>query len=84
MDVIWPVHSPHQWVYNCLGATAFYCVAFVVVTSYFRSRLGSRLWRAFHYVAYAAAAVFFVHGVLIDPSLKEARPDLFGWREGAG
>ncbi len=75
-DILWPVHSPKQTLYNCLGAAAFYCVVFVVVTSYLRFRLGSRLWKKLHYVSYAAAALLFVHGILIDPELKNNAPDL--------
>ncbi len=74
--MLFPVWSPKQTLYNCLGAATFYCVIFVVVTSYFRFRLGSRLWKKLHYVAYAAAAFLFVHGILIDPNLKNAPPDL--------
>jgi predicted ferric reductase len=77
IDVLFPVKSPHQTLYNNLGAMAFYCVLFVVVTSYFRSRLGSRLWKKLHYVSYAAAALLFVHGVMIDQNLKEQTPDFF-------
>ena len=76
VDVLFPIHSPKQTLYNNLGAMAFYCVIFVVVTSYFRSRLGSRLWKKLHYVSYAAAALVFVHGILIDPELKNNPPDL--------
>jgi methionine sulfoxide reductase heme-binding subunit len=76
VDVLFPIHSPKQTLYNNLGALAFYCVIFVVVTSYFRSRLGSRLWKKLHYVSYAAAAFVFVHGILIDPELKNNPPDL--------
>ena len=38
IDVLWPIHSPKQTLYNCFGALAFYCVVFVVVTSYLRAR----------------------------------------------
>jgi sulfoxide reductase heme-binding subunit YedZ len=75
LDVLFPVKSPHQTLFNNLGAAAFYCILFVVVTSYIRSRLGSRLWKKLHYVSYAAAALVFVHGVMIDPDLKERAPD---------
>lgn len=75
VDVLFPLHSPKQTLYNCFGAAAFYCVLFVVVTSYYRSRLGSRLWKKLHYVSYAAAALVFVHGTLIDPELKNAPID---------
>ena len=75
-DILWPLHSPKQTLYNCLGAAAFYCVLFVVVTSYIRSRLGSRLWKKLHYVSYFAAALLFTHGILTDPELKNQPPDL--------
>lgn len=76
IDVLVPIHSPKQTLYNSLGALAFYCVIFVVVTSYFRSKLGSRLWKKLHYVSYGAAALVFTHGILIDPELKNNPPDL--------
>jgi sulfoxide reductase heme-binding subunit YedZ len=75
LDVLWPVHSPGQRLYNWFGACAFYVVTFVVVTSYFRPRLGSRLWKAFHYAAYAAAGLLYVHGILIDQNLKNLPSD---------
>jgi len=68
-----PVNSPVQPLPNTLGAIAFYLVTFVVVTSYFRRVFGHRNWKRLHYTAYAAAAVFYTHGVLADPIL-ENRP----------
>ncbi len=76
VDLLWPIHSPNQTLYNCLGAGAFYFVLFVAVTSYFRSKLGSRTWKKLHYVSYAAAAILFAHSILTDPNLKNGPPDL--------
>jgi len=76
LDLVWPLHSPQQTLYNCLGAAAFYALVFVIVTSYFRAKLGSRNWKKLHYVSYAAAALLFVHGILTDPELKNKPPDL--------
>ncbi|SPF55872.1 Ferric reductase domain protein transmembrane component, N-terminal domain (fragment) [Candidatus Sulfopaludibacter sp. SbA4] len=75
-DLLWPLHSPGQRLYNCLGAATFYGFALVVVTSYFRPRLGYRTWKKLHYVAYFAAAIMYVHGTLIDQNLKNGPPDL--------
>lgn len=75
VDVLLPLHSPGQRLYNCLGAATFYAFLLVVVTSYFRPRLGYRPWKKLHYTAYAAAALMYVHGTLIDPNLKNAPPD---------
>lgn len=75
VDIVFPVNSPQQTLYNNLGAITFYLFAFVVVTSYFRPKLGYRPWKKMHYVAYAAAAVMFIHGTLIDQNLKGQTPD---------
>jgi sulfoxide reductase heme-binding subunit YedZ len=74
-DLLLPLASPGQTLYNCLGAVTFYSFAFVVVTSYFRPKLGYRPWKKLHYIAYIAAALMFVHGTLIDPNLKNAPTD---------
>jgi DMSO/TMAO reductase YedYZ heme-binding membrane subunit len=58
-----------------LGAATFYAFLLVVVTSYFRPKLGYRPWKKLHYTAYAAAALMYIHGTLIDPNLKNAPPD---------
>ncbi|HZT76249.1 MAG TPA: ferric reductase-like transmembrane domain-containing protein [Vicinamibacterales bacterium] len=69
-DLLVPIWSPVQPFTNTLGAIAFYLVAFVVITSYVRRLYSHHTWKALHYTAYAAAAVFFVHGILSDPNLQ--------------
>jgi DMSO/TMAO reductase YedYZ heme-binding membrane subunit len=72
LDVLVPVRSPVQPVSNTLGAAAFYLVLIVVSSSlrFSRRRLGRHRWKLLHYATYAAAAVFFVHGIIADPLLK--------------
>lgn len=70
LDIAVPIWSPAQPIPNTLGAIAFYLVAFVVLTSFFRKVFGRHRWKQLHYTAYAAAAVFYVHGVWADPLLK--------------
>jgi sulfoxide reductase heme-binding subunit YedZ len=74
-DIAVPIWSPTQPIPNTLGAIAFYLVAFVVLTSYFRKVFGRHQWKKLHYTAYAAAAVFYVHGVWADPLLKNRPVD---------
>jgi predicted ferric reductase len=71
-DLLFPVHSPSQPLENTVGAVALYLLAFVVVTSYFRLRLGRRLWKAFHFGIYIAALPLFFHSLLTDPDLKNS------------
>ena len=74
-DVLVPIRSPVQPLSNTLGAIGFYLVAIVVISSLkrVRSALGRHWWKTIHYTTYAAAGVFFVHGVIADPRL-ENRP----------
>jgi len=74
-DILVPIWSPTQPVPNTLGAIALYFVAFAVLTSYFRHVIGFHRWKQFHYTTYAAAAVFYVHGVLADPLLQNRPVD---------
>jgi DMSO/TMAO reductase YedYZ heme-binding membrane subunit len=74
-DVFVPIWSPTQPIPNTLGAIGLYLVAFVVLTSYFRRLFGRHRWKQLHYTSYAAATVFYTHGVWADPLLKNRPPD---------
>src|SRR6267154_2502689 len=71
IDIAYPVNAPKQPWINVLGALALYSLAFVVITSYFRRELGRKRWKALHFTAYGTAALFYVHGILTDPNLKD-------------
>src|SRR5207302_10230136 len=77
MDLLYPVHSPSQPLENTIGAVAFYLLAFVVITSYVRLRLGRHLWKSFHFSIYFAAAALFFHSLFTDPALKGDPIDWF-------
>jgi methionine sulfoxide reductase heme-binding subunit len=74
-DVFVPIWSPTQPFENTLGAIAFYLVTFVVLTSYLRRLFGHHRWKQLHFTAYAAAAVFYLHGTLADPLLQNRPVD---------
>jgi DMSO/TMAO reductase YedYZ heme-binding membrane subunit len=71
IDILYPVNAPKQPWINVLGALALYTLAFVVVTSYFRRELGRKTWKSLHFTAYATAVLFYIHGILTDPNLKD-------------
>jgi len=75
LDILYPVNAPRQPWINVLGALALYTLAFVVLTSYFRRELGRKKWKTLHFTAYATAALFYVHGILTDPKLKDSPID---------
>lgn len=71
-DVLIPIESPVQPFSNNLGALGFYLMTIVVVTSLkpVRTALGRHWWKIVHFTTYAAALVFFTHGVMADPLLQ--------------
>lgn len=76
-DLVYPVRSQVQPLDNTVGAIALYLLAFVVVTSYLRIRLGRQLWKSFHFYIYFAAGALFWHSLFTDPGLKNASVDWF-------
>ncbi|PYT81528.1 MAG: hypothetical protein DMG40_08940 [Acidobacteria bacterium] len=79
LDFVYRVRSPSQPLENTIGAVALYLIAFVVVTSYLRLRLGRRLWRSFHFTVYFAAAAVFFHSLFTAPALRNNPID---WLDG--
>lgn len=75
VDVLYPVHAPKQPWINTVGAVSLYVLLVVVVSSYFRTQISRGKWKVLHYGSYAAAALFFVHGVWSDPTLRNAPID---------
>lgn len=69
LDIVFPIWSPMQPVSNTLGAIGATLVIVVIATSYFRAAIGRHRWKAVHYATYAAAVVFFIHGIISDPTL---------------
>jgi DMSO/TMAO reductase YedYZ heme-binding membrane subunit len=74
MQVLWPAGTS-QATMNIVGAISLYLLAVVVITSYFRRRLGRSTWKAVHYAGYASAALFYLHGLLLDPKLQNRPVD---------
>jgi predicted ferric reductase len=63
IDTVVPFASNYQPLWIGLGALAFDMLVAVVVTSLLRVRLGHRVWRATHWLAYACWPVAVVHGL---------------------
>lgn len=62
-DAVVPFASSYRPIWLGLGAVAFDLLLALVVTSLFRARVGARLWRSLHWLAYAAWPVALVHAL---------------------
>ena len=62
-DALIPFVSPYRPIWLGLGAVAFDLLLALVITSLLRMRLGFRMWRAVHWLAYASWPVALVHSL---------------------
>ena len=62
-DAFIPFLSPYRPVWLGLGAVAFDLLLALVITSLLRARIGYRVWRATHWLAYASWPVALMHSL---------------------
>ena len=60
-DAFLPFLSPYRPVWLGLGAVAFDLLLALIVTSIVRARIGLRMWRLVHWLAYASWPVALLH-----------------------
>ena len=76
-DVLWPVNAPHQSNIVLLGTISFYALIIVIITTQkiVKKKMSFRLWKNIHLISYATALLFLIHGLLMDPLLKDRPVD---------
>jgi sulfoxide reductase heme-binding subunit YedZ len=81
IDIVAPVNAPHQPVWTVLGSLALYALVVVVITTQksIKRRLGFRAWKNIHLISYGTALLFVIHGIFMDPELKDRPVD---WLDG--
>ena len=62
LNAVIPFTGTYRPLWLGLGAAAFDLLLAVVITSLIRVRLGHRIWRSVHWLAYAAWPVAVLHG----------------------
>ena len=77
--LLFPLQSPQQKYMVLLGVISMYAFCMVILTTQkiIKKKLGFRLWKNIHLVSYATALVFILHGLLMDPELKDRPTDWF-------
>jgi DMSO/TMAO reductase YedYZ heme-binding membrane subunit len=63
MDAVVPFAGQYRPFWLGLGALAFDLLLAVAITSLIRVRLGHRIWRAVHWLAYACWPIAVIHGL---------------------
>jgi predicted ferric reductase len=79
IDIFWPLNAPHEVLWTMLGTLALYALIVVIITTQkvVKNRLGFRAWKNIHLISYGTALLFVVHGVFMDPLLKDRPVDWF-------
>ena len=79
VDILFPLHAPHQVFWTLLGALALYALVVVIITTQkkIKNRMGFRLWKNIHLISYGTALLFVIHGIVMDPLLKDRPVDWF-------
>ena len=77
LDVLWPAQAPHQSNIVFLGTFSFLALIVVVITTQkvVKRKLRFSLWKKIHLISYATCILFVVHGLLMDPLLKDRPTD---------
>lgn len=66
-----------------IGQIAFYVWAIVLFSFYIRKRIGSKVWRAIHYLSYLTLLGALIHGLLSGTDTGILAANLFYWITGA-
>jgi len=81
IDIVYPVNAPHQKFFVALGTLAMFALVVVIITTQkvIRKKMSFRLWKNIHLISYGTALLFIVHGLKMDPDLKDRPTD---WLDG--
>lgn len=80
-DVIFPIDAPKQKFSVMLGTLAMFALVIVIITTQkaVKKKMSFRLWKNIHLISYGTAMLFIVHGLMMDPELKDRSTD---WLDG--
>ena len=77
IHLINPLTAPKQPTIVLLGVLSFYSLLVILITSQkiIRKQLSFRAWKNIHLIAYSTYFLFLIHGILMDPLLKDRPTD---------
>jgi DMSO/TMAO reductase YedYZ heme-binding membrane subunit len=77
--LIQPWTAPHQPFFVSLGFISFLALLVVIVTTQkiIKNKIGTTTWKNLHIISYGTGLLFIVHGLVMDPLLKDRPIDFF-------
>lgn len=79
VDIVFPLNAPHQSFAVALGTMSLFALSVVIITTQklIKKKMSFRTWKNIHLISYVTAILFVLHGMLMDPHLKDSEPDFF-------
>ena len=79
IDIIFPINAPTQKIFVALGTLSMFAIVTVIITTQkkVRDKMSFRAWKNIHLISYATAMLFVIHGIIMDPLLKNRPVDIF-------
>ena len=73
VHLIQPWNAPHQALFVTLGGISFLALLVVMITTQkvIKKKLGTQTWKNIHVISYGTALLFIIHGLVMDPLLKD-------------
>ena len=75
LDLVIPMRAGYRTLAVSFGVFAMYAMVLILVTSWIRKRLGTKLWRAIHLLAIPTFTLALAHGVFAGTD--SSRPWMF-------
>jgi len=79
IDALFPLNAPNQDLVIAFGTLSFYALTVVIITTQklIKKKMSFRSWKNIHLISYGTAVLFVLHGIFMDPHLKNDQPDFF-------
>ena len=79
INIIFPINAPHQKLFVAFGTLSMFAIITVLITTQkaVKKKMNFRLWKNIHLISYCTALLFIVHGIVMDPQLKDRPVDVF-------
>ena len=73
IDIIFPLNAPHQKLFVAFGTLSMFAIITVLITTQkvVRKKMSFRTWKNIHLISYCTVLLFIVHGIVLDPQLKD-------------
>jgi sulfoxide reductase heme-binding subunit YedZ len=77
LDLLLPINAPHQKLFVAFGTVAMVALIVVIITTQktIKKKMRFRVWKNIHLISYATALLFVIHGIALDPQLKDRDVD---------